>query len=421
MDIKITQAGLFGEIDAISSKSDVHRLLIVAALSDNGCNVITNCLSKDILATIGCLRTLGSQINITHSGGENRISVSTAIGATAPVLDCDESGSTARFLLPVAAGLCEKASFTGGGNLPNRPFTPLINQMKLHNCAFDSNNIPLTVTGKLGSGEYLLDGDISSQFISGLLFALPLQAGDSTVKINGTLQSRGYVNMTVDTLKRFGVQIQVFEHEFHIKGGQMYHSVPTIVAEGDWSNAAFWLCAGAISGGVTVQGLCENSLQKDSRIVKLLAEFGSKVSCKNGSVSVAKASLSGVDIDAGEIPDLVPVIAAVAAVSNGTTKIYNAKRLKFKESDRLYTTSTALRCIGADITSTDDALIINGKERLSGGVADSFNDHRIAMAVAIAASVCDNQVIITNANAVEKSYPDFFKDYNSLGGCAYVI
>lgn len=422
MDIKIIPAHLHGEITAISSKSDAHRLLIAACLSDNGGIVVTNCLSNDILATVSCLRSLGSKIDIqTQSDNISEISVSPVNAPKHPVLDCNESGTTARFLLPIAASLCDKVTLTGKGKLPTRPFMPLVSQMQANGCDFSSSTLPLTVTNRLKSGEFVLDGDVSSQFISGLLFALPLLKGDSSIKINGTLQSRGYVDMTIDSLSRFGVNISTVGDGFLVSAYNHYHAPPRVTAQGDWSNSAFWLCAGAIGDKVTVTGISELSLQKDREIAGILARFGAKITQNSSEVTVVQKSLTATRIDAGEIPDLVPVLAAVAAVSSGTTIIHNAKRLKYKESDRLFTTSTALNALGADITVTEDSLIINGKKSLVGGVCDSFNDHRIAMAAAVASCVCEGEVILTNADAVNKSYPNFFGDFNSLGGCANVI
>lgn len=421
MDIKIIPSKLQGVIDAISSKSDVHRLLIAAALSDISTCIVTNVISKDIEATMDCLTSLGGDFSIKNVGDKLHINVKPIMPTKAPTLNCKESGSTARFLMPVSAVISDNATLIGQGKLPSRPFTPLIVQMEKNGCSFTSHSLPITVSGKLHSGEFAIDGNVSSQFISGLLLSLPLLEGDSIIKLNSPLQSAGYVDMTIDTLSRFGVKIETINQGFYIKGNQSYRNSDKIYAEGDWSNSAFWLCAGAINGDILVNNIDEKSLQKDKNITNLLSLFGADVKKAEQGFSSSYKMLKAIDIDAGEIPDLVPVLAAVAAVSNGKTTIYNAKRLKFKESDRLQSITIALNAIGADIKATDDSLIINGKMRLTGGIADSFNDHRIAMAVAIASCACDNEVIITNAQAVEKSYPTFFEHYNRLGGKAYVV
>lgn len=427
-DVKIIPSPLHGVVEAISSKSDAHRLLIAASLSEGGGGVVSNVLSKDIEATIDCLSSLGSRISTEKIGSAFRITVSPIIPQDTPLLDCKESGSTARFLLPVAAVVSHNATLTGQGKLPDRPFTPLTLQMEKNGCKFSRHSLPITVNGRLCPGEFALDGDISSQFISGLLFALPLLDKNSIIKLNSPLQSVGYVDMTINTLSRFGVEIEAINEGFFVKGNQHFLHEGSIFAEGDWSNSAFWLCGGALSestsnGNIFVSNILQNSLQRDKQITDLLTLFGADIKKQENGFSCGYKALNSIEIDAGEIPDLVPVLAAVAALSNGKTTIYNARRLRFKESDRLHTTCAALSSIGADIVqgADGDCLIINGKKRLCGGITDSFNDHRIAMAVAIAACRCDNEVIITNAQAVEKSYPAFFEDYNSLGGKAYVI
>jgi 3-phosphoshikimate 1-carboxyvinyltransferase len=406
VDIRITPKKLAGSIIAVSSKSDVHRLLIAAALSKTATYIHTNIIAKDIEATIGCLRTLGAGIEIFEHNNEYKIFVMPIRGDRSKsdlVLDCGESGSTARMLLPVTAGLYSEAKFIGRGSLPPRPFTDLIDEMEKNGCKFDQKNIPFTVSGRLKPGKFTLSGSVTSQFISGLLFALPLLEGDSKIILTTKLQSSGYVDMTIATLRRFGITIGVTADGFEILGNQKYNSPGEVIAEGDWSNSAFFIAA-----GIKVNGLNENSFQKDKRIISLLDELN-------------ESDSDELVFDAEEIPDLVPILAVAACSTNKTTMILNAARLRIKESDRLNSVYTMLKSLGADIEEGEDNLTIHGNGALAGGTTDSFNDHRIPMAAAIASCICKDEVFITNAEAVGKSYPRFFDDFNSLGGKADVI
>jgi len=421
MTVKITKPVQGGMVSAIASKSAAHRLLICAALAD--AETFVTCLesSEDIDATARCLAALGAEINYEDNGffvkpiKENNQTKNF-------ILDCGESGSTLRFMLPVCGALGVDVSFEMGGRLPARPLTGLYEEMAEHGCILSAmGSSPFMCKGLLGYGSYSLPGDVSSQFVSGLLFALPLLDGDSQIFVEGGLESRPYVDMTLDALSLFGIEVMEEQVDelliFHVKGGQAYCSPKTVRAEGDWSNAAFWLCAGAIgTGGVTVSGLNINSRQGDSAIIELLTRFGAKLEIENNSISVSYSTLSGIKIDATNTPDLVPILAAVATVAQGETVIYNAQRLRIKESDRLKTVAETLSQLGADITETDDGLIIRGKNKLNGGEVHSFGDHRIAMTSAILSAVCEGQVTIYNAEAVRKSYPAFFADFVALGG-----
>ncbi len=428
MNIRITPQKLQGKIAAISSKSHAHRLLIAAALTEASdtaerTTVVTNVMSRDIETTIDCLRALGATITVRDEGTEKYIEVQpidrTGSGAVSPLLDCVESGSTARFLLPVAAAVCDESRFTGSGNLPNRPLSPLSDQMKLHNCRFSADMMPLTLYGRLTAGEFYIDGSISSQFVSGLLFALPILEGNSKIILTSPLQSSGYAELTVQTLQHFGIEIgriDTAENEFGgyiVKGGQKYKSPGTIVSEGDWSNAAFWLAASYIptNGHIEMTGLDQSSLQKDKRITEILPQIFSQ---------------DKVVIDAAEIPDLVPILAAVSTASQAVVHITNAARLRVKESDRLQSVTDMLSALGADIQMLEDGLIIRGTGGLKGGTIDACNDHRIPMSAAIASCAClsdtaQNDVVIIGAEAVNKSYPHFFEDFNMLGGNSVVI
>jgi len=422
MVIRITQPIQGGTVRAIASKSEAHRLLICAALADCETFIICRERSEDIDATARCLEALGAVIKYERDGFYvNPVDLQKTNEKTEHcALDCGESGSTLRFLLPVCGALGVTADFNMGGRLPARPLSPLYDEMVSHGCVLsERGRSPLTCRGRLKSGEYNLPGNISSQYVSGLLFALPLLSGDSIIRISGVLESRPYVDMTLDTMRGFGIKILEEEpNTFTVYGGQSYRSPKTARVEGDWSNAAFWLSAGAIGKiPVACAGLDPESKQGDKLIVKTLSRFGANVACEKNSARVFPGKLASINIDAGDTPDLVPVLAAVASVAEGTTVIKNAGRLRIKESDRLCAVTTVLRDLGADIAETEDGLIIRGKAKLTGGETQSFGDHRLAMTAAVLSSACSGTVTIRGAEAVKKSYPDFFDDFSAaLGG-----
>lgn len=419
MNIKITPKTLSGSIAAISSKSQAHRLLIAAALSDCKTEIKLNCLSSDILATMDCIGELGGRaisagavVEVTSIGKKKHI---------APVLACRESGSTARFLLPVAAALYRDVCLIGEGSLLERPFGAICGALRRNGCMVTSDRLPLICEGGLKSGVFEIAGNVSSQYISGLLFALPLLGGTSEIRLTTPLQSEGYVSMTLSVLDKFQIKVNKTDSGFMIEGNQKYISPKTVIAEGDWSNAAFWLCAGALGESITVIGLDSNSLQGDRRILEILKNFGANVACFENEVTVSGGSLKGIEIDAGEIPDLVPIISVLAAGAAGKTLIFNAGRLRYKESDRLESTKSLIVSLGGDAVTEGDSLVINGTGTLAGGSCSSFNDHRIAMSASVASMLCTREVEIADAQCVDKSYPDFYRDFKVLGGAADVI
>jgi len=389
----IPQARISGTVAAIASKSAAHRLYICAALADCPTEISCQGTSNDIAATRACLAAM--------ERGD-------------ALLPCGESGSTLRFLLPVAAALGLEVDFLMEGRLPDRPLAPLDAQLEAHGVKLSRPRHDLLhVSGRLTPGDYVLPGNVSSQYISGLLFALPLLDGPSTLTVTGKVESAPYIAMTLDALAQFGVRPNL-EHNVYTISPTPYVSPGTAVVEGDWSNAAFWLCAGALSGPVTVTGLKPDSLQGDKAIFDLLARFGAITQQHGDSYTVSPAPLTARDIDAAAIPDLVPVLSVVAAAAAGTTRIYNAGRLRIKESDRIKTVCAMLQNLGADAEETEDGLIIHGGKPLIGGTVDSANDHRIAMSAAIAGVLCD--VTVEGAEAVRKSYPKFWNDLDMLRG-----
>ncbi len=418
MDISVSYNNLNGEVSAAASKSDVHRALICAALADRKSTVEFNASSQDIEATISCLESLGAQTVKRGAGVQIEPVKSPRKNC---VLDCGESGSTLRFLLPVAAALGADACFTGRGRLFERPLEPLVSLMKEHGVGFEKDDeYPLKIRGKMTGGNFEIPGNISSQFISGLLFALPL-CGGGAVKIIPPVESKKYIDMTVNTIKKFGIDVTENENLYIVPDTKYTVKNEIYISEGDWSNASFFLCAAAIGGSVCISGLNNDSLQGDRKIAGILSRFGADVSVENDKISVRSKELKGIEIDASQIPDLVPVLAVTAAFAQGKTKIYNASRLRLKESDRLSAVHDVLTAVGADVRELEDGLVINGKKgAVLNGTSDSFNDHRIVMSLA-AASANGGRITIKNAQAVNKSYPGFFKDFNSLGGKSNVL
>lgn len=417
MIARITPANLGGIVRAIASKSDAHRLLILAALSRGETRLVMEQRSEDIDATISCLRALGAEIALLPDGvfvrGIEQVREN-------PLLDCGESGSTFRFMLPVACALCEHARFTGSGRLPERPIGELMRVMQAHGVAFSAERLPFATAGKLTGGDFALPGNVSSQYLTGLLLALPMLKSDSTISLTTRLESAAYVDTTLHALKRFGVQVRVQDGVYAVSGGQTIQSPGTLPVDGDWSNAAFFLAAGALGNPVTMTGLNPDSPQGDKAILDALRQFGTHVEKKQDSVTVSPLQLTGCTIDVGETPDLLPILAVLGACAAGETRLVNAARLRLKESDRLASVSAMLRALGGTVTEFPDALVITGGA-LAGGTVDSCRDHRIAMSAAIASIRCKQEVNILGADAVKKSYPAFYQDFNLLGGHADVV
>ena len=415
MEVTITPSSPGGVIKAINSKSHAHRLLICGALSSSPSFMSCESTSEDIEVTARCLCALGASIDYTD-GGFKILPVREI--PDNPFLDCGESGSTLRFLLPVVCALGANAQFYMAGRLPERPISPLTEQLEVHGCKIGKSSPRILKTGgRLQSGSYTIPGNISSQFISGLLFALPMTPDGGEITVTGKLESSGYVNMTLDALRLSGITVEASPSGYRIPGRQRYSLPEHTATEGDWSNTAFWLAIGAMSeNSVTCTGLNHLSSQKDRRIVRLLRRFGAEVSTTPGTVTSKKGNLHGIEINAGEIPDLVPVLSVLAAAAHGTTKITHASRLRAKESDRLKSVSALISGLGGDIKETKDGLLINGTGELRGGIVESFGDHRIAMSAACASVICKTPVIIKGAQAVKKSYPGFWHDFETLGG-----
>ena len=414
MNVTITPTKLRGSITPPPSKSQAHRLIIAAALAE-GESVISNvAFSQDIEATLNCMKALGakarvdgSTVTVTGIGKARAVTGTCMCGITH--LHCGESGSTLRFLIPVALAVAGGAFFTGEGRLLARPQKPYADLFREKGIFFAHEAQAITVGGDLRPGEYALPGDVSSQFITGLLYALPLLEGDSTVRITtDRLESADYVAMTLDALKQFGITVKHKDFlTYHIPGGQSYRP-QSLSVEADWSQAGFWYAAAGMGNDVEVTGMDPKSIQGD----RVITHWGELL------MSDPARGRSAVSIDVSHSPDLVPPLAAWGALT-GHADLYikNAARLRIKESDRLSAVTGVLSAMGAKVTEGDDNLIIEGRPSLRGGCAvDCCNDHRIAMMAAIAATRCKEPVTLVGAECVRKSYPNFWEDYEALGG-----
>ncbi len=418
MDIAMIWDKVFGTSSAIVSKSDAHRALIAAALADKPTNFNLSNVSLDIEATMNCLLALGAKI----LKAENNLTVyPISQKAVSPVLNCNESGSTLRFMIPTASVVSENPSFIGQGRLSQRPLTPLAIAMERQGCDFSREALPLTVSGELKPGIFSLPGNISSQFISGLLFALPLLSGSSEIILTTPLESSAYVDMTIDTLNRFKIEIQKTDNGFFIPGNQKYLSPLNYTVEGDWSNAAPFMVAAALGGELKIDNLAPNSKQSDTSILSILEMFGADITYKNSSYLIRKKNANPFNIDMSGCPDLFPVAAVLACGAMGKSCLYNASRLRLKESDRIQSTMALIDSLGGKCVADSDSLTIMGSGRLIGGKCDSFNDHRIVMAAAVASAICHDSVIISGAEAINKSFPDFIKYFEETGGLCRVI
>lgn len=478
---------LTGAVTPPPSKSAAHRGIICAALARGVSRVAPFALSDDMRATIGAMRALGA--SVTEADGALLVDGTGTFSGVSGSIDCIESGSTLRFLIPVAAVCGASFTFTGRGRLPQRPIGPYLDCLPPAGVACETaGGLPLAIHGALRAGDFALPGNVSSQFITGLLLALPLLEGDSRIRLTSPLQSVGYVELTLDVLRAFGIEVRAAENGYDVPGGQHYRAHDFTV-EGDWSQAAFWLAAGALGGPVTVRGLRADSVQGDRAILPLLRRFGARVEETTEGFTASRAPLRGIDIDASQIPDLVPILAVVAAFAQGDTVIHGAARLRIKESDRLHAIALGLRALGARIDEAPDGLTIHGPlsaaelkaakpEAEQPGAAqsstaqpkttesetwkdgavrtdmaasdttrpdtarldtapldaaqpdtahlDGANDHRIVMALAVAAAAagCENPRLsadIAGCEAINKSYPAFFEHFTQLGGKADVL
>ena len=386
MNVTIVPGTLEGAVTPPSSKSQTHRAVLALMLAQGEGKLSNLAVSQDIQATQDCVAALKSGQPAQADG--------------LPLLDCGESGSTLRFLIPVALAVRGGGRFTGRGRLMERPQGPYIRLFEEKGILWNQEGTCLTVAGQLEPGVYALPGNVSSQFITGLLYALPLLPGGSRIVLTTPLESRGYVDMTLDMLRRFDIKVEEQEDGFLVPGNQTYQA-RDLTLEADWSGAAFWYAANFLGAQVDIQGLNPDSVQGDRQI---------------GTLYWKLARPGDVDIDLSQCPDLAPPLAAMAAVRKGPTRFVHAGRLRIKESDRLETIARTLNALGAKAQVGRDTLILEGVDHLEGGTVDGCNDHRIAMMAAVAAVACKEPVTILGAECVKKSYPRFWEDYTALGG-----
>ena len=399
MDIvQIENAALNGAVTLPPSKSAAHRAILCAFLAGGG-TVSPMIPSRDMQAAIGAANSL--------KNGEK-------------IINCIESGNTLRFFIPVAAALGKEVTFTGEGRLPQRPLGEYIELLPKHGVQIQSSgSLPLHISGKLQSGDFHICGDISSQYITGLMLALPLLDGDSNITLTTPLKSKPYVDMTVNVLADYGVEIKETDSGYFVKGNQHY-CVRDYTVEGDWSHAAFFMSAAAIGGRITLKGLDMHSAQGDKAVCDVMRLFGAEVAADENGVTCAHRELRGIDIDCDDIPDMVPAIAVTAAFAKGKTVIRGAQRLRLKESDRIEAIVSNLKKMGVGVTETADGMIIE-PARVSGAALKGYNDHRIVMAFSVAASFANGGTTIDDAQSVNKTYPSFFDDFKQLGGKANVF
>lgn len=425
MNVIVEPGPLSGELRAPSSKSEAHRLLVCAALASGTTDIDCTTTSDDIDATAGCLRALGARVTRTRGGF--RVVPAPSRPPEDALLDCHESGSTLRFLLPVVAALGCGARLDGRGRLPERPLSPLYEELLRHGAELSAQGrMPLRVSGGLRGGRFELPGNVSSQFVSGLLMAAPVTGEDVEVVVSTPVESRPYVDLTVRALAAFGVSVHERRAEtadgrpaisWRVDAGSQLVSPGVARVGGDWSNAAFWLAAGALSDdGVAVRGLDPQSPQGDRSVLAALSLLGARALRRRDGAACSPGELAGREIDVRDIPDLVPPLAAVAAFASGTTRFTGAGRLKIKESDRLASVSGTIRALGGNAQETEDGLIVEGAETLPGGTVSAVGDHRIAMMASVMAARCEGPVTVLGAECVEKSYPAFFEDLVALGG-----
>lgn len=416
--VVISPRTLSGKVTVPPSKSVAHRAIICASLA-GGKSVIRNIdFSQDILATLDAVKALGAQVSVDKNtafiDGTGMFDVPFAD------INCRESGSTLRFMLAVAAAGGVKTTFNGEGRLPQRTIKEILSVFRSHSVETSvDDGLPVTLSGKLTAGKYEISGNVSSQFITGLMFALPLCDGDSEICLTTALESKGYIDITVNSLKHFGVEVEETNNGWKIKGNQRYSPCDYTV-EGDWSQAAFFMGASVLGASVDISGLDKNSVQGDKAGLDIFKRFGADISWHSDTLVCRPGKREAISLNASQIPDLVPIISAVAAQCDGKTVITGAQRLRIKESNRLKSMADGLCSLGIYAKETDDGLeIVGGK--VNGGKVKGCNDHRIVMSFAVLAQAANGAVEIDDAQSINKSYPNFFEDYNSLGGKADVI
>ncbi len=417
MNIRIEPRPLGGKVRIISSKSLSHRYVLAAGLAQGQSDIRNVLVSDDLKATKNALSALGVRFEDTLINGGDFI-------LRQDTIDVMESGSTLRFMIPVSMLQPRAVTFTGRGRLDQRPldvYETLFNKQGMTFSRPADAWLPLTVQGPLKAGYFPVPGDISSQFVTGLMFACPLLKKDSVIELTSPLQSKGYVDLTMDVLKRFGIHILKVDPFIYIKGGQSYQP-QSLTVEGDFSQAAFFFVAGTVGQTIELSALNPLTKQGDAAIVDILRKMGADITyqTKEATYLVKPSQTKGTTIDLADVPDLGPILMVLAALSEGKTVFKHIKRLRIKESDRMEAMRRTLTSFGVNIKVLEDEAVIEGVTRLRGNQSfDSFGDHRIAMAIAIASQHADGPVTIENAGVVSKSFPDFFDIFQTLGGVCH--
>ena len=419
----VTNAIPTGTIASIPAKAHAHRTLICAALANSPSTILLSRTSKDIDATMDSLRGLGAQVVY-----ENKVvTVTPGPVPTKGNVVPHESGTTLRLLLPVAASICNEVDVDAKGRLPDRPLEPMLGEMKAHGVTFSQDKLPFTMTGRLQGGEFGMVGDVSSQFFSGLLLAAP-QCGGATITSTTPLQSSDYVTLTTTTMANFGVTVDhtpasdTVQESFAVAANTTFKGQSNYQIEGDWSNTAIWMVAAGMTGKpITITGMNKNSVQADRRIMQIMIDTGCDVVWDGMNVTVMGRAVKPIHADLEQMPDMLPVMAALACSIHGESSFVKGARLRLKESDRLEAVANLVRDLGGTVREDGDDLYIIGSGILKGGQGDCVNDHRLVMAGTLMALISENPVTLKDSEAITKSYPDFFEDWNLLGGNAHGI
>lgn len=423
MNVKIKPNEIKGKMKSIPSKSLLHRAIILSGIAKDREIILeqVNTISEDIEATLTCIEKLGAKTKV--EGDSIRITSLGNIKKSKVELHCKESGTTLRLLLPLVSTFSKEATVDCSEGLRKRPIRELIETLEESGLYFKEKGFPINISGNVTTDFFKISGDISSQYVSGLLLLSSLLDQRSSIYLTTKLESRAYVNITIKVLRDFGIIVNELEEGvFEIYGGRDKILPPKeYQIEGDWSNAAFFLVGGCLGDSINMSGLNLESSQGDKKIVQILKKAGAILTCSDDFISSNRSHLNSFEVDFSETPDLFPILSVVAALSKGQSILKGGERLKLKESNRIESTFQMLKSLGADVKKREDGLIIQGKEILDGGIVNSFNDHRIVMSVTMASIRCKEPVSIVNAGAVKKSYPNFFEDFKKVGGIFDVI
>lgn len=423
MNVKIKPNEIKGKMKSIPSKSLLHRAIILSGIAKDREIILkqVNTISEDIEATLTCIEKLGAKTKV--EGDSIRITSLGNIKKSKVELHCKESGTTLRLLLPLVSTFSKEATVDCSEGLRKRPIRELIETLEESGLYFKEKGFPINISGNVTTDFFKISGDISSQYVSGLLLLSSLLDQRSSIYLTTKLESRAYVNITIKVLRDFGIIVNELEEGvFEIYGGRDKILPPKeYQIEGDWSNAAFFLVGGCLGDSIKMSGLNLESSQGDKKIVQILKKAGAILTCSDDFISSNRSHLNSFEVDFSETPDLFPILSVVAALSKGQSILKGGERLKLKESNRIESTFQMLKSLGADVKKREDGLIIQGKEILDGGIVNSFNDHRIVMSVTMASIRCKEPVSIVNAGAVKKSYPNFFEDFKKVGGIFDVI